>query len=101
MLIDTLVSLFCGILLFGELPNQWSVGVIKPLHKRGDVHNPANYRPITLLSCFSKLFTSILNTRLSNFVESQAILGWEQIGFRRGHSTLDHVITLKSIVDIY
>ena len=75
--------------------------VIKPLHKLGDVHNSANYRPITLLSCFSKLFTSILNSRLSNFVESQAILGWEQIGFHRGHSTLDHVITLKVIADIY
>ena len=48
-----------------------------------------------------KLFTAILNTRLSNFLEHNNKLGQEQTGFRTGFSTLDHIFTLHCIINFF
>ena len=57
-----------------------------------------NYRGITLVSCFSKIFTGILNNRISNRAESNNILSDSQIGFRKGRSTTDAVFVLNAII---
>ena len=44
---------------------------------------PENYRPITILSCLGKLFTSVINNRLTVFVESNNLLWENQAGFRK------------------
>ena len=47
---------------------MWVSETIKPFYKnKGDQFNPNNYRPITIVSCFEKLFTTVLNARLSEF----------------------------------
>ena len=51
--------------------------------------------------CIGKLFTLLLNNRLTTFLEASGALGSEQAGFRRNYSTLDHIFTLKAIIDIY
>ncbi len=94
-------KLFNKILDSGVIPSTWSVGHIIPIYKnKGDTTCPENYRGITLLSCLGKLFTSILNNRLSVFCDSHNILSENQAGFRRSYSTVDHVFTLKAILDI-
>ena len=57
-------------------------------------------RGITILSCFGKLFTSILNSRITSYIEHSKVLGQEQAGFRKGYSTVDHLFTLYGIIDI-
>ena len=48
------------------IPSSWTIGIIKPIYKgKGDKNDPDNYRPITILSCIGKLFTSILNNRIN------------------------------------
>ena len=70
LLLPIYCKLFNIILDTGIIPETWSVGVIKPIYKnKGDPKNAENYRPITLLSCFGKLFTSIINNRLNDFAE--------------------------------
>jgi hypothetical protein len=41
-----------------------------------------------LLSCIGKLFTSLINSRLSEFLETRNLLGEEQAGFREGYSII-------------
>ena len=60
-----------------------------------------NYRAITLVSCLGKLFTSIVNERLTKFVEENEIISEAQAGFREGYSTIDHVFVLKTIIELY
>ena len=57
-----------------------------------------NYRGITLVSCFSKLFTGVLNNRLSNWAENNNILSDSQFGFRKGCSTTDAIFVLNAII---
>jgi hypothetical protein len=99
---DLILLLFNLILKSGKTPNNWSVGFICPVYKgKGDMLNTDNYRGITMLSCFGKLFTSILNDRIHSFLDKNDLLGTEQAGFRKGSSTLDHIFSLHCLIDIY
>ena len=94
-------SLFNLILDTGIVPESWSVGDILPIYKnKGSVNLPENYRPITLLSCLGKLFTSILNNRLNKFTEKYEIICHNQAGFRRGLSTSDNLFVLQSLFEM-
>jgi hypothetical protein len=95
-------KLFNKVLNDGIVPEDWLVGLILPIYKgKGDKNNCDNYRGITLLSCLGKLFTSILNNRLTDFIESNNLLSENQAGFRSSHSTLDHIFVLKTLIDIF
>ena len=94
-------KLFNLILDKGIFPKSWSSGIIHPVYKnKGDPTIPSNYRPITLLSCLGKLFTSILNTRLHKYVESNNIIHDYQSGFRKGFSTTDNMFLLHSLIQL-
>ena len=87
-MIDVYVQLFNLIFDSGILPEMWLIGCIIPIFKnKGDKFDPKNYRPITLLSCLGKIFTSILD----KFIEEFYILHENQAGFRHGYSTNDHI----------
>ena len=67
---DMFFSLYVGLfnLIFnsGIIPNTRLAGNIVPFYKnKGTKTDPKNIRPITILSCFCKLFTSVMNNRLA------------------------------------
>ena len=99
---DAYLKLFNKVIETGNVPDEWGIGLIKPLYKgKGNIHDCDNYRGITLLSCIGKLFTSVLNNRLNAFITDNNILSQNQAGFRKSHSTLDHVYSLKCLIDIF
>ena len=67
---------------------------------KGETLDVNNYRPITLLSCLSKLFTAVLNNRLDTFLEDSDILNENQAGFRQSYSTTDHIFALNCITEL-
>ena len=72
-LLPLYVRIFNLILNTGIIPENWVEGLIMPIYKnKGDSMLPENYRPITLLSCMGKLFTAILNERLTLFFNSKS-----------------------------
>ena len=86
----------------GLIPESWCVGIITPIYKgKGSRVDADNYRGITLLSCVGKLFTSLINKRLSDYVHHEETIGPEQAGFRQGYSTMDHVFTLYCVLAYY
>ena len=38
--------------------------MIIPIYEKGDIQDPSNYRPITLLSSLGKVFTAVINARI-------------------------------------
>ena len=96
------VKLFNLVLNTGFIPTNWCIGIIVPLYKnKGSVDDPDNYRGITLLSCLGKLFTAVIDSRLTAYLEKAGMLGDEQAGFRAGYSTIDHVFVLHCLIDLY
>ena len=89
---------FNAIFVSGIFPHEWSKAIIIPLHKKGEVNNPDNYRGISLFSVLSNLFTNIINNRLTLLSESNQVLNDAQAGFRKGRSTVDHMFTLHAAI---
>ena len=83
--------LFNKIFTSSYFPEIWSVGEVIPLHKKGDKNNVDNYRGITLLSTLGKLFTRILNNRLTTWAESYSVYIEAQSGFREQMCTTDNI----------
>ena len=63
------------------------------------MNDPGNYRGISLLSILSKVYTHIINSRLTLWVESNFVLTDAQAGFRKGRSTVDHIFTLHAAIE--
>lgn len=91
-------ELFNKIFDSGTFPLSWSEAIIHPIHKKGDIGSPDNYRGISLLNISSKLYTRILNKRLTNWTEANNILNESQAGFRKSYSTVDHIFSLLATV---
>ena len=100
LMIPIYTKLFNLIFDTAIIPDSWSIGVIKPIYKKGDPTLPQNYRPITILSCLGKLFTSVINNRLKNYADKFYITEQCQAGFRQNYSTADNIFMLKSVIDI-
>ena len=71
----------------GIFPDRLKIGQITPIFKKGNPQFLQNYRPISTLPCFGKLFEKVLYTRLYKFCISKNILYENQYGFRSHHST--------------
>ena len=63
------------------------------LHKKGATDDPSNYRPISLLSVFSKIIEKIMHKPLYNFLDVNDILHPLHFGFRKKHSTQHTLIS--------
>ena len=96
---ELILKLFNDILKSGKTIPDWMIGMIVPIHKKGDKSQASNYRGITLLSCLGKLFLTILNNRLTKFVGDKGILSSSQLGFIKGNRTSDAHIILNNIIE--
>ena len=81
----------------GEVPNDFRKTLIKPLYKKGDKSECRNYRGISLVSVGSKLLSNMILFRLRHAVDK--VLREEQCGFRKGRGCVDHVFTLRLIIE--
>ena len=71
----------------GTFPDSLKEAEIIPLYKKGDKTVTSNYRPISLLSPFSKLFERHIYNQITNFLDKHNILHPFQYGFRKNKST--------------
>ena len=58
----------------GIYPNAMKIARILAIFKKGSKEDPNNYRPISLLSCFNKIFERLLHKQLMNFLKKTQIL---------------------------
>ena len=79
----------------GFVPKELKIAKIVPVFKEGNRHDFNNYRPISLLSSFSKLLEKIVAKQLLRFLHIHDIIYKHQYGFRAGHCTSHPVLHLS------
>ena len=89
---------FNQVLISSCFPDRWKDSIIISIAKPNKNHsNPNNYRPISLTSCFCKIFEKMIDGRLIEFLENNKLLASVQCGFCVNHATANHLVRL----DIY
>ena len=76
----------------GVFPECWKLACVVPLPKSGDLTNPCNHRPISLLSVLSKVLEKVVCVQLTDYLESHKLLSSCQYAYRSHHSTEDAVL---------
>lgn len=82
----------------GTYPSLLKLSKIIPLYKKGDRKKICNYRPIAILSVFSKIFEKLLSKRIKTFLESGNILSPNQHGFREHRSTITSLLSILDFI---
>ena len=88
------LSIYCT----GVFPSQLKIAKVVPIFKSGDPAAMDNYKPISLLNNFSKIYEKIMASRLTKYIEENGLLSPSQYGFRKNHSTMYPIVHFMNTV---
>jgi hypothetical protein len=71
----------------GIFPDALKIAKVIPIHKKGDISNLTNYRPISLLPAISKIFEKVMHQQLHHYFKQNNLFYEAQYGFRPKFST--------------
>jgi hypothetical protein len=104
-IISPIINICNKMLAQGIYPERLRFSLIKPVYKSGNKSAPSNYRPISLLPAFSKIFEKVIYKRLFDHLNNNAILNEYQYGFHSktstenaSHMLLNEIITINLMV---
>ena len=97
-LIKPLANLFNKIYTKKEIPEQWKLSKVTPVHKKGDKSRIANYRPVANLCAASKIYERLILQRIQDLEDEKGmdLTGINQHGFKRGKSTTTASLAIQS-----
>ena len=77
------------------LSSDWLMSWIKTNFKSGEKNQISNHHKVMMSSSIAKLYSTIMEQKISSCVESST---WAS-KFRRKHSTMDHLVSFRVIVE--
>jgi len=95
---NSLVKIFNLSFETGIFPNLCKLAKVVPIFKKEDPLLCKNYRPISLLPIFSKIFEKLIYSRMYEYLDKNHLLYDKQFGFRSKHSTSHALISLTETI---
>ena len=89
---EPLCNIFNRSILSGIYPRVFKIARVVPVFKSGSENDVNNFRPISTLPLFSKIFERVLFNKLSDFIDERKILNKSQYGFRKEVSTTHAIL---------
>ena len=84
-------------------PDQLKIATVKAIHKKGGNNDPAQYRPVSILTIISKIFERSAVDQLVTYYNSHNLLNPRQHAYRKYHSTttslFELIETIKKHID--
>jgi len=96
-LMAVLLTIINAVFEGGVVPAAWLNSAMVLLFKKGDPSNLGNYRGITIIDLILKLYMKILLNRLADVLDPH--LRASQNGFRRGRSTMQHILAVRRLIE--
>ena len=93
-ILKPLILLFENSTKSSYYPDIWKKSNIIPVHKKNDKQLVNNYRPISLLPIFGKIFEKIIFNRIYNFLSEECLLNQNQSGFRPSDSCVNQLLSI-------
>ena len=90
---SSLTNIFNCCTSMNIFPDDLKVAKVVPIFKAGTKDDPGNHRPISILSSVARAFEKIIFDQLYHYFNSNNLLGKQQWGFGKMHST---VLALQS-----
>lgn len=87
-IISILKKLINNVLTEGKFPEELKTSRISPIYKSGNKDCMENYRPISVISVFSKIIEKILKNRMMSFIHRYGLFDPFQYAFTKNSSTL-------------
>ena len=100
ILSEPLAIIFNTSIESGTFPKKLKIAKVIPIFKAGDATAPNNYRPISLLSIFNKIFEKLIYKRLNSYLISKEIISESQYGFHKKHSTEHAILDIISKIQV-
>ena len=82
----------------GKFPDFCKLAQVIPLFKAGNPLEVGNYRPISILPIFSKVFEKVVHKQLTDYLNKFKLINKNQFGFRRNRSTSSAIIDMLQFV---
>ena len=95
-----LTDIFNLSLSTGIVPEQLKLAKVIPIYKKEDPKIFSNYRPVSVLPCFSKILDRLVFNRCMDYINKNDLLNEKQFGFRPNHSTYMAVTELVDKIKI-
>ena len=92
LVLEAIATIFNKCVEEGVYPDIFKTAEVIPIFKAGSKTDVLNYRPISLLNPFSKLFEKCLYDRFNNFFTLNKIINEKQFGFKRNCSTENAIL---------
>ena len=94
IVVKPLTYIYNQTFLTGVIPNEFKMAIVTPVFKSNDKESFSNYRPISVLPCFSKILEKLMYKRIIKFIDKHNTLNEHQYGFRKKHSTNHAILEL-------
>ena len=87
-----LTNIFNECLINGKFPDTLKRADVTPIFKKGNDNEKENYRPVSMLSTFSKVFEKLLFEQINDYMQSK--FSKHLTGFRKNHSTQNALLVM-------
>ena len=98
-IIKPLMIIYRNCITNGYFPLAWKKANVIPIHKKDSKLEAKNYRPISLLPIFGKIFEKLIFDNLYEYIFKNNLITDRQSGFRKGDSTIKQLVSITH--DIY
>ena len=95
VVINYLTCIINTSIVTGSFPSMWKHAIVVPIFKSGDINEPKDYRPISLLPIISKVLEKVIAGQLMAHLERNHLLSKTQHGFRASFSTESALLKLS------
>ena len=80
----------------GKFFESCTLAKVIPLYKKRNKRDPNNYRPISILTCFSEILERLIHNRLQQFLKKHCVIHKSQYGFQKNISTKHAALDIAS-----
>ena len=98
-IVDPLFLILKNCVSKGIFPDCWKKANLVPIHKKNQKNLLNNYRPISLLPIFGKIFEKLIFKSLYSFLIQNKLISHKQSGFIKGDSTINQLLSIIDMIN--